>query len=91
MAEDSVARGKRAEMILKDPLWAESWDALKQQLNAATLAAKTDEGRLRGVWMQKLMLDLRQHWERAVKDGQITEHNLKLDAEDKKRRWPFAA
>lgn len=88
---DAVARGQRAAMILKDPLWEQAWSELRAQLTSAMVSAKTDEGTLRGKQMLQLMVDVRQHWERAIKDGQITEHNIKLDAEQKKRFRLFAA
>ena len=88
----AVARAQRAELFLKDPLWDESWTHLTQAITAASMTAKTDEGTLRGKQLLGLMVDLRQYWERAIKDGVFAQHQLKLEAEEKKRRfWQNAA
>jgi len=92
-AEDTVARARRAEMFLKDPLWDEAWTLLQKKITEAMIAAKTDDGTLRGKQLLGLMVDLRQHWERIIKDGAVAQYNLKLEEEEKKRRFwpPFAA
>jgi len=84
---DPVTRGQRAQAILNDDLWKEAWSVLEQRLVGAMLAAKTDEGTLRGKQLCGLMEDLRRHFERAIKDGQIAEHQIKLDAEEKRRKF----
>lgn len=89
--EDAVARGLRAAAILNDPLWQEAWTHLRESLVTAMVGAKTDEGTIRGKEMLQVMVSVREHWERAIKDGQIKEHNIKLDAEEKKRFRLFAA
>lgn len=85
--EEAALRAQRAQAFLKNPLWSESWDALQATLVAAMRNAKTAEGTLKAKDLLGLMVDLRQHWERAIKDGQIAEHQLKLDAEEKKRAF----
>ena len=90
-ANEAIARSQRAEQFLKDPLWDESWTVLQAKITAAMIAAKTDEGTIRGKQLLGLMVDLRQHWERVIKDGAVADHQLKLEAEEKKTRWKLFA
>jgi hypothetical protein len=86
-ANEAIARAQRAELFLKDPLWDEAWAVLQTKITAAMIAAKTDEGTIRGKQLLGLMVDLRQHWERVIKDGAVADHQLKLEAEEKNRRF----
>ncbi len=81
--DERLKRADNAARILKDPLWDESWNLLLERLADMTMAAKTDEGTLRGKLTYGLAIDLRRIWEGYVKDGEYTRDQIKLD----KQKW----
>ncbi len=85
---DRLRRADNAARTLNDPMWDENWTTLIERITAATMAAKTDEGTLRGKLMHGLALDLRAIWEAQIKDGAVLRHNIKLD---KQNWWQRAA
>lgn len=89
--DDLTKRGREADRVLKSALWEEAWAVYRAKLFSAIENAKTDEGTIRGKLMLGVMNDVRHHFEGIVKQGAYAENEIKLEAERRKQRWPFAA
>ena len=86
-----VRRANAAAQLLRSELWTEAWEIYRAKVFTAIENAKSDEGTIRGKLMLGVMNDVRSHFESLVEMGKYAENEIKLDAERKKRRWPFAA
>ena len=84
--EDEVRRGHRAEAILNDALFHESFDAVRQRLIAIMETAKTDDATLKAKACIGLLADVKGHLTRVLTDGAIAAEQIKFEAEQKKRR-----
>lgn len=89
--EDKIKRANEADRLLKSALWLEAWDIYRLKVFTAIENAKSDEGTIRGKLMLGVMNDIRTYFESVLKSGQFAAHEIKLEEERKKRRWPFAA
>lgn len=89
--DDEVRRGQWADSLLKDPRWIEAWEGYRLKLFAAMENAKTDEATLKGKEMLRIANDVRSHFEGMLRTGKVAEHEIKLEEERKKRKWPWAA
>lgn len=72
-----IARGVRAEKLLKDPLLNEAFDAVKTAFHKAWEASpvRDVEGREKLFLMIKAANDARSHLEQAIRDGKVTVHS----------------
>ncbi|MBV9522745.1 MAG: hypothetical protein JO010_08130 [Alphaproteobacteria bacterium] len=87
--ETAIARGRRAEAILEDPLVAEAFAAIERECVEEWRAApaRDVEGRERLWLMLKLAERLRRHFESLVHGGKLAgERMAQLDRE---RRFRF--
>lgn len=90
--EDQIKRGQWAQQLLNDTRWIEAWELYRLKVFAAIENAKTDEGTIRGKLMLGVANDVRAHFEGLINSGKVATNEVKLDAEEKKRRtWPWAA
>ncbi len=85
--EDQVKRGLWAEQLLKDERWVEAWESYRLKVFSAIENAKTDEGTLRGKLMLGVANDVRAYFEGLINTGKAAAHEIKLEAEQKKKRW----
>lgn len=90
-AEDQIRRSQRAEQLLKDPLWTEAWETYRLKVFYAIENAKTDEGTLRGKLMLGVANDVRAYFEGLINTGKAAAHEIKLEEERKKLKWPWTA
>lgn len=90
--QDEVARGKWAEQLLKDERWVDAWESFRLAVFAKMENAKTDEGTLRGKDYLRVANDVRAYFEGHIRTGQVAAHEIKLEEEEKKRKfWQRAA
>lgn len=89
--DDAIKRGNQARQLLNDPLWIEAWEIYRLKVFAAIENAKTDEGTLRGKLMLGVANDVRAHFEALINTGKAAAHEVKLEEERKKKRWPWPA
>lgn len=89
--DDQVKRGLWAEQLLRDERWVEAWETYRLKVFSAIENAKTDEGTLRGKLMLGVANDVRAYFEGLVNNGKAAAHEIKLDEERKKKRWPWPA
>ena len=86
--EEEVRRAEAAKRLLADPLFNESFDALRGQLLAVMESAKTDEATLKAKLCLGLLGDLKGHWTRVLKDGVLAAADLRLEEERKQQsKW----
>ena len=86
--DDDIRRGHRAEAILKDPLYAEAWEAINARLTKLMVEARSDEATLKAKTCIGLLADMRQHFGRILYDGKHAVEQIKFEEEEKKqKRW----
>lgn len=74
-------------MLLNDELWTEAWEQYRLKVFHAIENAKTDEGTLRGKLMLGVANDVRAYFEGLVNLGKKAAYEIKLEEEQKKKRW----
>lgn len=89
--DEQVRRGQWAQQLLSDERWLEAWDTYRLKVFYAIENAKTDEGTLRGKLMLGVANDVRAYFEGLINSGKAAAHEIKLEEERKKRKWPWAA
>jgi hypothetical protein len=89
--DETIKRGLWAEQLLKDERWTEAWETYRLKLFYAIENAKTDEGTIRGKLMLGVANDVRAYFEGLINSGKAATHEVKLEEEQKKKRWPWAA
>ena len=82
-----VRRAEQAKQLLDNPVQQEAWDALRARLLLLIESAKTDEATFKGKLALNLLTDLRLHWQRIIDSGTVAAATLRLEEEQKKRRW----
>jgi hypothetical protein len=89
--DEEVRNGQWAEQILKDERWIRFWEDYRLELFSRMENAKTDEGTIRGKLLLGVANDARAYMESMISKGKVAAHEIKLEAEQKKRIWPWAA
>ncbi len=87
--EDEVRRGHKADAILKDELFNESFEGVRAELIKVMAAAKTDEATLKAKLALGLLSDVKQYLSRVMTSGVVAAEQIKFEAEEKKRRGWF--
>ena len=82
--EQAINRGKHAERIVKDEIYVESWEKVRQAIFTAWEKApvRDTEGRERLFLMLKALNDAKGALEQVMRDGQVAQHLV-----EEKRRF----
>jgi hypothetical protein len=85
--EEKLDRAHRAEKILADPVFNESWELVRQTIltNLENAPIRDKSGAHECRVMLKLLKATRSHIEQAVRDGKVVVHML----EERKRAEKF--
>lgn len=87
--EQQIARGVRAQQILDEPLVQEAIDLIESQClqQWKDSPARDTEGRER-IWMMvKMAQQFKRHFEAAVTDGKLAQHEVaELEKQSKMRK-----
>ena len=81
--EEEVRRAAKAELLLKDAIHVEAWEAVRDRLIRLMETAQTDEATLKAKMALGLLADVRKHWERVIQDGKLAAEEIRLEKERK--------
>ncbi len=80
-------RGRQARELLGNPLFAESFETVRNRLISIMASAKSDEATIRAKLAVGLLADLKQHLAKVITDGAMASATItmEVEAEEKKK------